>query len=108
VKQLRQTFRPEFRRPAIFAQDGHSYQPHSLKFTIISKLIKYKEIYKGIFRKATKSDLIANVEIPAETFYSKHKIIPTPAIDQISNLYSTIFFSTVTVRRMDLALLKES
>ncbi|KAE9369981.1 hypothetical protein N431DRAFT_469854 [Stipitochalara longipes BDJ] len=108
VEQLRQTFGPEFGRLGILVPGCHFCQPPPFHFSMISKLMEYEEIYEGMLRTVTESDQIADVKIPAGTFCLEHEIISAPAIDETSTLYSTVFFSTIAVRRMDMGLLKKS
>jgi tetratricopeptide (TPR) repeat protein len=108
VEQLRLAFGPEFGRLAILAPDSDYCTQHTTQFNIISKLMEYEESYDPVFLNASELDQIADVEIPAGTFCLEHEIIPISAVDETSTLYSTVFFSNVTLRRMDLALLKSA
>lgn len=108
VEQLRLAFGPEFGRLAILAPSPNCCTGHTTEFGIISRLMEHEESYGGVFLAASEFAQIADVEIPAGTFCLEHEIISISAIDETSTLYSTVFFSNVTLRRMDLALLKEA
>lgn len=108
VEQLRLAFGPEFGRLAILAPGVDCCTRCTPRFNITSKLMEYEESCDRVVVTPDGLDQIADVEIPAGTFCLEHEIIPRPAIDETSTLYSTIFFSDVTLRRMDLVLLKRA
>ncbi|KAH7419609.1 hypothetical protein BKA64DRAFT_21618 [Cadophora sp. MPI-SDFR-AT-0126] len=105
VEQLRLAFGPEFGRLAILAPTYYCSE-HDNLYIIASDLIMYGERFNGVLSLISEHDRIADVEIPAGTFCLEHEIIPETDVEQSSTLYSTIFFSNVTIRRKDLAILK--
>ena len=106
VEQLRLIFGSEFGRLAILAPEQEFCSEHDNRFKIVSKLMEYGEKFNGLLLAASDLDRINDVEIPAGTFCLEQEIIPETDIDETSTLHSTIFFSRVIIRRMDLCLLK--
>jgi hypothetical protein len=102
VDQLRTMFGPEYGRLAILAPGQSCCREHGGDtFRIEPKLMEVQDISFWPIPENLTSDEPANIEIPAGTFCLEDEIIPSPVIDETTTLYSTVFFSSVKLRSVE-------